>query len=263
MIDVDGRIDVSGVNGISGSGGGSGGSLSIVTDRFIGKGQLLCNGGNAVEGGGGGGGGSGGRVAIHCNETRFSGEISARGGSSLSEAGGPGTIYEKTGNGNKTKRSLEINNGGLRPLNDYLIGREQYDNGGKSWILVQSLDDLYFDEVRLLGGAHASFVSNVSENVVMEKFVGDKTGMLHIQDGDDISIKSAAIQFPSWFRVYEGGTLSLPSVVHLNRLGYRELFVDGTIGYMSEFRIGTGVSVFLGNMVRICYRESFCSWAVA
>lgn len=246
IIDLDGTIDVSGSNGKSKSGGGSGGSLTLLTERFIGRGRLLCNGGRASDNAGGG---SGGRVTIYCNETRFSGEINAFGGASGAEAGGPGTIYEKTGYGIKTRRTLQINNGGKTPVNNYLVSRRQYENSGKSWILVQSQNDLYYDELRLLGGSHVSFISNISRKVVVDRFVGDDTGMLHVQDGDHILLKSAAIKFPSWFRVYEGGYLALPNIVHLNRLAHRELFVDGALGYVEKFRVGTDVTVVLGNKV--------------
>lgn len=196
-----------------------------------------------------GGGGSGGRVAIYRNESEFSGNIDARGGASDVESGGPGTIYKMIGSGEKLKRSLEINNGGLAPINEYLVSEKQHENGGKSWVEVQSQADLYYDELHLLGGAHVSFVSNVFGTIIVEKFVGDNTGMMHIQNGDEVYLKSAPIEFPSWFRVYQGGYLALPNIVHLNYFGYKELFVDGFLGYIQEFRIGTKVSVILGNDV--------------
>ena len=217
-----------------------------MADRFIGKGQLLCNGGKAVANGGGG---SGGRFSVHCNKTEFSGRISAQGGGSSVEPGGPGTIYRKTGTGSKTLRSLEINNGGLMPLHSYLVSKNQYENSGKAWVFVQSVDDLMYDEMRLLGGAHASFVLGVKGNVSINEFFGDNTGMLHVQADDKVVVKSALAEFPSWFRIYERGYLSLPEVVHLNKFSYTQLFIEGEIGYIKDFRIGTGVTVSLGNKV--------------
>ena len=246
LVDIDGTIDVSGSDAQAGSGGGSGGSVKILADRFIGKGQLLCNGGKAVSKGGGG---SGGRLSVRCNETEFSGKISAQGGTSSVEPGGPGTIYRKRGTGSKTLRTLEINNGGLKPVQSYLGSQNQYENGGKAWVLVQSVDDLMYDEMRLLGGAHASFVLGVKGNVSINEFSGDNSGMLHVQAEDRVIIKSAPAEFPSWFRVYEGGYLSLPEVVHLNKFSYTQLFIEGKLGYMKDFRVGTGVTVSLGSKV--------------
>ncbi len=246
IIDIDGTVDVSGSDAQAGSGGGSGGSAQMLADNFKGKGQLLCNGGKAVNMGGGG---SGGRFSVHCNKMEFSGRISAQGGASSVEPGGPGTIYRKTGTGTKTLRTLEINNGGLTPVHSYLVSRNQYENSGKAWVLVQSVDDLKYDEMRLLGGAHASFMLTVKGNVSINKFSGDNTGMLHVQADDRVVIKSAPAEFPSWFRVYERGYLSLPEVVHLNKFLYTQLFIEGKLGYIRDFRIGTGVTVSLGNKV--------------
>jgi hypothetical protein len=248
VIDIDGTIDVSGSDAQAGAGGGSGGSVQILADRFIGKGRLLCNGGKAVNNGGGG---SGGRLSVHCNETEFSGRISALGGASSLEPGGPGTIYRKTGTGYETLRNLEINNGGHVPVDTYLVSRNQYENSGKAWVLVQSIDDLKYDELRLLGGAHASFVLSVKGDVSINKFSGDNTGMLHVQADDRVVIKSAPAEFPSWFRVYERGYLSLPEIVHLNKFLYSQLFIEGKLGYIKDFRIGTGVTVSIGNKVTI------------
>ena len=247
LIDIDGTIDVSGSDGQSGSGGGSGGSLHILADKFIGKGQLVCNGGKAANGGGGG---SGGRLSILCNESVFSGRISVQGGKSNIEPGGPGTIYRKIGSGNKTLRTLEINNGGSIPVDSYLVSSNQYENSGKAYVLVQSTDDLRYDEVRLLGGAHVSFVLEVKNDVIINKFFGDNTGMLHVRADDRVMIKTASNEFPSWFRVYERGYLSLPETVHLNKFQYSQLFIEGKISYIKDFRVGTGVTVSLGNKVR-------------
>ena len=253
VIDIDGTIDVSGSDAQAGAGGGSGGSVQILADRFIGKGRLLCNGGKAVNNGGGG---SGGRLSVHCNETEFSGRISALGGASSLEPGGPGTIYRKTGTGYETLRNLEINNGGLVPVDTYLVSRNQYENSGKAWVLVQSIDDLKYDDLRLLGGAHASFVLSVKGDVSINKLSGDNTGMLHVQADNRVVIKSAPAEFPSWFRVYERGYLSLPEIVHLNKFSYSQLFIEGKIGYIKDFRIGTGVTVSLGNKVRWSLNDS-------
>ena len=247
-INIDGTIDVSGSKGQAGSGGGSGGSLQLLADNFKGKGQILCNGGRTSNYGGGG---SGGRISIQCQKTVFSGKLSAQGGTSSVEPGGPGTIYQKTGSGSEVLRSLEINNGGLVPIDSYLISKEQNRNSGKSWVLVQSPEDLKYDELRLLDGAHASFVLSVNGDVSIDQFSGDNTGMLHVQDGDRILIKSAPAEFPAWFRVYEGGYLSLPEVVHLNKFSYSQLFIEGKLGYMKDFRLGIGVTVSLGNKVLI------------
>lgn len=247
LVDIDGTVDVSGTSGHSGTGGGSGGSVHILADRFIGKGQLLSNGGQATDKGGGG---SGGRLTVSCNKTEFSGRISAKGGDSSIEPGGPGTVSRKTGSGNKTFRTLEINNAGLVPLDSYLRSSNQYENSGKAWVLVQSDDDLKYDELRLLGGAHVSFVLNVKGDVSIKKFFGDNTGMLHVQADDRVVIKSAPAEFPSWFRVYERGYLSLPQVVHLNKFLYSQMFVEGKLGYIEDFRVGTDVTVSLGTKVK-------------
>ena len=249
LIDIDGTIDVSGSDGQAGSGGGSGGSVMLLADRFIGKGQLLGNGGKAVNNGGGG---SGGRLSINCNKTDFSGRISAQGGTSIREPGGPGTIYRKTG----ALQTLEINNNGLVPLNSFLVSSNQHENGGKAWVLVESTDDLDYDELRLFGGAHASFVSSVTGNVSISMFSGDNTGMLHVLAG--LVIKSATTKFPSWFRVYKEGYLSLPQIVHINKLSlYSQLFIEGKLGFISDLRIGTDVSVFLGDEVTIYYPKYY------
>ena len=94
LVDIDGTVDVSGISSYSGTGGGSGGSVHILADRFIGKGQLLSNGGQAADKGGGG---SGGRLTVSCNKTEFSGRISAKGGDSSIEPGGPGRFLAKLG----------------------------------------------------------------------------------------------------------------------------------------------------------------------
>ena len=250
IIDIDGTIDVSGSSGEPASGGGSGGSLKVTTDQFVGKGQLLCNGGSAINNGGGG---SGGRVAIYSTETRFSGKIMSRGGASAIEPGGPGTIFEEFGLGINVKRTLEINNGGLKPINSYMVSKNQYENGGMSWVVVQSQNDLHYHELRLLGGAHVSFVSSVPGIVVVDTFIGDQSGMIHVQQGDQVVLKTSAIEFPSWFRIYEGGYLALPPIVHLNRVpGYKVLLLDGALGYVEEFRIGTEVSILVGDKVCMC-----------
>ena len=218
-----------------------------MAERFIGKGELLSNGGEAMDNGGGG---SGGRLTVTCNKTDFSGRISAKGGDSSVEPGGPGTIFRKTGSGNEMLRTLEINNAGLVPLSSYLTSRNQYENSGKAWVLVQSAEDLNYDELRLLGGGHVSFELSVQGNVSIKNFVGDNTGMLHVQADDRVIIKSAPAEFPSWFRVYERGYLSLPEIVHLNNFLYSQLLIEGKLGYIKDFRVGTGVTVSLGTKVR-------------
>lgn len=246
LIDIDGTVDVSGNDSLTGSGGGSGGSIHVLADLFLGKGQLVCNGGKAANNGGGA---SGGRISIHCNRCEFTGKISAQGGASSAEPGGAGTVYQQTETGNKSKRTLTINNGGLLPVNSYLISGNHYENSGKAWVLIPTVDDLIYDEFRLLGGAHVSFVLSVEGDVSIKKLFGDGTGMLHVQTNDRVAIKSAATEFPSWFRVYEGGFFSLPDTVHLNKFTHSQLYIEGKLGYVKDFRVGTGVTVSLGNKV--------------
>lgn len=197
VLHLDGLIAVRGERG-SGSnvGGGSGGGVLIETLNFTGFGQIHCGGG---DGAGYGGGGGGGRIAMHIRfANKFSGDLIVFGGSGSNglPSGAAGTVYvEETNRGPQyadvkyvnnvtyvtaTHRRLEINNNDL----DFYL----YRNHGVPWlysVLNEGDSDHYeFDEAMLSG--HSNMLLDYptgkdSVTVVIHKFLGDRTGLVHLR----------------------------------------------------------------------------------
>lgn len=91
---LHGVISSSGGEGVNGGSGGAGGSVVIVTENFLGEGQVQVAGGDGdtTSTANSAGGGGGGRIYVDIkNYNNFTGSYITHGGSSLSQAGGAGT----------------------------------------------------------------------------------------------------------------------------------------------------------------------------
>jgi hypothetical protein len=102
FINISDTLNLTGfisANGTSKNGAGSGGSIYLITDKFIGDGNIQSTGGRTSISGDSAGGG--GRIAVYYNSNSFTGVIKALGGASTASTenrGGGGTIYLKDRN---------------------------------------------------------------------------------------------------------------------------------------------------------------------
>ena len=232
-IELNGLLSLQGLPGeSSNSGGGSGGSVLIQTTNMTGHGEINVRGGDGL---GLGGGGAGGRIGIHCRwKYSYGGKFTNRGGS------GSG-VYELQHGGAAGTTFLENN---LRPLeyrilkyledtNDtYLQVDHRYvhvDNEGKevpvaTMIMENQTEDYEFDELELTGHSRLVFYhpeGGETVTVVVHRFIGDKTGRVHIRDNQKlfsevVESQRNVTEAPCSYVIDYRAELLLPSEVHLH-----------------------------------------------
>ncbi|XP_033745591.1 uncharacterized protein LOC117331105 [Pecten maximus] len=199
-----------------------------------------------------GGGAGGGRMAVLANDSySFRGNYETFGGNSGKENGGSGTVYlRQPDSSGGYQDTLRIDNDGSKPLNTFISNPDQ--DSGKTYVTMASTTntELYIHNVQIYGSAHLVFKNTTQDGsipVQIGHLTGDKTGMLHsLADIPEIKVNDSDSPFPSSFAIYENAALVLPSEVHLIRLEYTTIKLDGTISGAGNFHIGQGVNVLVG-----------------
>lgn len=224
-----------------------------------GAGRIDVHGGDAKAVSGGGGGG--GRIAINCQTSRFRGVYRASGGSGQIEAGGAGSVTVTVDYARH--RTLIFDNNGRYPSQAFIKNYTDLTReGGRSWITAQYVDRLSVEHLLVRGGSHVGFkhMNGRTLTLVVDRLEGDRTGLLHVSDGNRVEIKSTPNQFPVSFRVYNGGYFALPSSVLLKDLYYPNIFIEGVVKIFS-ISIGRGTELVIKETVRKCKlfcRKTFC-----
>lgn len=233
LIEMNGLLTLAGTDGDgSNAGGGSGGSVLIHTTNMTGHGVVAVNGGNGV---GNGGGGSGGRISVNCVfRYSYGGEYHNYGGDGAgatiaSHAGSSGTTFKE-----ENLRAIEYRIKKYDPiLNETYLDVDHHmihsDNRGKyspAPTVIQDPPREYyeFDEMEITGSTytwiyHPPGITLVE--LVAHKFIGDKTGQLHIRPKQKAWVEyvesvSNVTEAPVSYIIDEGGEVVFPSEVHIH-----------------------------------------------
>ena len=233
LIEVNGLLTLRGMDGVDGNaGGGSGGSVLIETTNITGLGVIAINGGNGV---GKGGGGSGGRISIKCRiRYQYGGEIPNFGGDGdgiykQTHAGASGTFYRE-----ETFRELEYRLKKYDPVHNTTFLDSDYkyihsNNLGKhspqpTLIQDPARHSYEFDEMELMGTTllwiyHPVNVSSI--NVTIHKFIGDKSGLLHLRKNQRVFVEyveseTNKTEAPCSYIIDEDAEIIFPSEVHIH-----------------------------------------------
>ena len=248
---LDGFIYLAGADGEGGNaGGGSGGSILIETIDFDGHGEINTQGGNAA---GQGFGGSGGRIAIHAGKSfLFPGNFQNAGGRNMDgNFGAAGTVYvEETERG---PQYADIKYNKFGNLTFEVAGHRyiEIDNENQDapWIFTMlsegNVTEWEVDEAHVTRYANVRFYHPPSEEritVVIHKFVGDRTGLVHIRFNQTIYVEYIESQnnetiAPCSFRVDEDGEIVFPATVAIR--GIRSWF-GGLITGVHHLSISEG-----------------------
>ena len=278
LIEMNGLLSLKGTAGLGGNaGGGSGGSVLIDTTNMTGHGVIAVNGGDGV---GTGGGGSGGRVSVRCRwRYSYGGEYHNFGGDGdglhkQTHAGASGTTYKE-----ENLREIEYREKKYDPVHNttFLEVDHKYIHSD-NWLkyspqptLIQDppRESYEFDEMELTGSTylwiyHPEGVDQV--NVTVHKFIGDKTGQLHIRERQKVFVEyveseTNKTEAPCSFIIDEGAEIVLPSEVHIHGTnstfgglitGVIELYLEN--GTWAEF-LSTGNTAMLENQEYVDVRD--------
>lgn len=240
LIEVNGYLTLAGTEGVGGNaGGGSGGSIVMHTFNITGHGVMAVNGGNGV---GTGGGGSGGRISIKCMyRYSYGGKYLNYGGDGTGtnigmHAGASGTIFKE-----ENKRELEyrhkkydpVHNTTFLDVDHKMLNSDNRLKYSPAPTLIQAppLICYEFDELEITGSTYVWLWDPPAMNQVVEliahKFIGDKTGQLHIRYMEDkrnkqrvwveyVESVSNITEAPVSYILEHGSELVFPSEVHIH-----------------------------------------------
>ena len=230
-MELNGLLALQGDNGVSGnSGGGSGGSVNMFTTNFTGHGEINVRGGDGS--GTTGGGGAGGRIGIHCRyRYSYGGKFTNRGGDGgsskvLTHGAAAGTTYVENNFRPLAYRILKYMKG---TNNTYFQVDHLYchmDNVGNlvpvpTMIMVNQTTHYEFDEVEITGHSRVIiFHPNADVEIIIHKFLGDRTGQLHLRSHQTAwieyveSIKNVT-EAPLSYIIDYGSEVIFPTEVHM------------------------------------------------
>lgn len=262
---IDGFINVRGEAGRSGnSGGGSGGGVMIEAYNFTGYGRIDCSGGNGSTDKIGGGG-AGGRISVHIGfYNRYAGELWTKGGigSGGWPSGAAGTVYIQHNNKGPmyskikyrkdTHQNYTVAQHRQLVIDNHHIDKEIYVNHKEPWLytyVYEGREDNYvFEEVDMRGHSNLMIAypnDNLGKkvnhvNVTVHRFLGDRTGLLHLRTGQTIFVESVLKEknetfSPCSFRLDNGSESIFSENVHL--LGTRTVIgglITGVIELILE-----------------------------
>lgn len=233
LIEMNGLLTLAGTDGSgSNAGGGSGGSVLARTTNMTGHGVIAVNGGNGV---GTGGGGSGGRISVNCVfRYSYGGEYHNYGGDGAganigSHAGGSGTTFKE-----ENLRAIEyrikkydpVHNETFLDVDHHMIHSDNRLKYSPAPTVIQDPPREYyeFDEMEITGSTytwiyHPSGVPLVE--LVAHKFIGDKTGQLHIRPNQKVWVEyvesvSNKTEAPVSYIIDDGAEIVFPSEVHIH-----------------------------------------------
>ena len=267
-LDINGVVTAKGMQGTgTNAGGGSGGSIFIKTTNMTGHGELNVEGG---AGTGMGGCGAGGRIAIHCRwRYAYGGKIKDKGGQSKFNGKNLGAAAG-TGYKEENFRPLEYrikkymrntNETMLRVDHTYLhVDNEGYDVPGATVIMEENTEVYEFDELELTGYSRlvAYHQQNMSVNVTVHKFIGDKTGQFHIFNRQKIFVEvveslNNLTEAPCSYRIDVGGEILFPVEVHL--YGTRTV-LQGMITGVEKLFVSFGSEVDIYSTAQTALKEN-------
>ncbi len=229
----------------------------------------------------GAGGGAGGRLAVYfyVNHTFTAFRYLASGGPGSSgctecEAGGPGTVFLY--HMQQEHRTLLIDNDGMpTPHTKYVNWDNLTADGGRAWILplsglhnmAEASHRFHFEELQVYGGGHLAvhpltqfydgseyiiqdqlfsemFKSTQPYNVTLHfrYMIGDRTGSVHVADGQEMDLEREEIDLPFSAYVYRGGHLGLApeTIVH----GV-EIHLSGVLSHIQNLTLHHGGYLWL------------------
>ena len=136
----------------------------------------------------------------------FRGDHTTYGGWSKSEEGGAGTVFVRA---NCTTSHLHVKNRGVPPYSTSQTD-PQHDSA-RTFIASDDNSLLSFDHLTIGGAAHLTTADGAE--MAFGHLHGDKTGFLHV--ASHVTVMQADSPFPTLFRVYRAGRLSLPKSMYL------------------------------------------------
>ena len=227
LIEMNGLLTLAGTDGSGGhSGGGSGGSLVIHTLNITGHGVITVHGGNGV---GHGGGGSGGRVSVNC-QFRYSyggkyHNYGGNGGTQNSHHGAAGTTFKE-----ENLRELEYRHKKYDPVlnttylevDHHMLHADNADKRGAPTVIQDPDTVAYeFDEVDITGLTYAWIYNVTGANMTIHKFLGDKTGQLHVRPTQKIVVEvvesvNNVTEAPVSYIIDYGAEAIYPSELHIH-----------------------------------------------
>ncbi|MCK4521546.1 MAG: hypothetical protein KAU20_03150, partial [Nanoarchaeota archaeon] len=206
-------------------GGGSGGSVYIITDTFVGDGNITTNGGNGNNSKGGGGGG--GRIALYYTTKTFTGTTNATGGIG-NQVGGAGTIYTKeTGTNGELLIDNSGNAGVYTPINETIsFDNLTVQNSAKlnittgiiltSSIVTLSSGTLLVDSNAILNATNLTLTSSatltLSSNAILNTTIFSLQSSSTITNSGNITISSFADLQSGTFTTVNGIVSKIPTV---------------------------------------------------
>ena len=249
----DGEITAKGADANGGnSGGGSGGSIYIISATFSGHGLITVEGGKGL---GRGYGGGGGRIAVRVLGRReYAGEYVAYGGyggtgrqtNSNKGNAAAGTIYYSDNSRGLAYRQVVNTTEGLVYLDSFrkmFLDNDNRNHELPTVISAEAGNVFEFDEV----DANNHVVLQMRESngeLVIHKFLGDRTGLLHLKPGQKLNAEYVASTTgytvaPVSYLIDEGTEIRLPSTVTM--LGTRTV-VRGLMTGVQNLTIAEGAT---------------------
>jgi hypothetical protein len=255
-IQMDGLVKLGGGDGQgAGSAGGSGGSLYVTTLNFSGHGVIDLRGGDAnytyslI-----GGGGAGGRASVICSfQHKFGGKYLVSGGFG-SVYGAAGTAYREENDRGLRYLDIKYANGVVvfyKPgFNLIFTENDDHETPAFTYIMEGAKTNYSFDELEMYNYANLRLLHPVGAQdltVDVKAFVGDATGLLHIQPHQRLYVEyNLGIQnetvAPCSFWTEEDSEIIFPAVVNL--YGVRSYF-EGLISNVEVFILANGADVEL------------------
>ena len=267
-IEINGRLMLNGIDGSgTDAGGGSGGSVIVYTTDITGHGVIDVVGGSGT---GKGTGGAGGRAAIHCRwRYWYGGQFKDRGGSGgsswdLTRGAAAGTVYVENNFRPLEYRILKYMPG----TNDtYFEVDHKYvhiDNENRkvpvaTMVMEPQTTTYEFDEMELTGDSRLVFyhVPGSLVNVTVHRFIGDKTGRVHIRGhqklfSEFVESISNVTEAPCSYVIESGAELLLPTEVRLHGTNTE---LDGMITGVHHLYIEAGSKVTVSSTAQTALME--------
>lgn len=263
---LDGVLTSAGGSGTSGnSGGGSGGSVLVLATNFSGHGQVVVSGGSGNEYGHGG---AGGRIAAHVSWFReYSGDYIAFGGYKGDKSthqfgnGAGGTIYFTDSNSGITSKEFITTPEGIKYLDGFrklLIDNDDRNKKIPTIIMTEDSSSVFeFDELEANNHVVLQMQGQNSE-LVVHKFNGDKTGLMHILAGQVIHVeyKESTTGYtvaPVSYLAQSDTEIVLPSTVIM--LGTRSQ-IGGLMTNVQNLTVAEGANVVFYSTSQTALREN-------
>ena len=233
-LELNGVLTGKGGDALSGNaGGGSGGSILIFVTNMTGHGVINIGGGSGHSLGGGG---AGGRVGIHCRwKYRYGGQFVTRGGNGR-KGGAAGTVYKEENLREldyRVKKYDKSTNSSFLAVDHTMlfVSNAGYDVDVATVLMEEGRISYEFDEVELTGYSRMILYhpSNSLVNVTAHRFIGDRTGQLHVRGNQTVYVEYVEsvmnrTEAPCSFKIDQMAEMVLPFEFHVQ--GVRTV-IDG------------------------------------